>query len=260
MKRTSIKLQAFVFIFSLFFIPQVASTAKAASKSKKITIAVASNAEGPLREIARAFEAKTKTSVTVVTGSTGKLYAQITLGAPFDIFFSADDIRPRLLTEKNLAKKETLFTYASGTLALWTPEVSSLDISKGDLTSLKGSTIRRVAIANPELAPYGHATVEALKASGVYSNIKSRVIYGENVAQAFGFARSGNAEVAIVSLSILFNEKGKITPVSKDLYSPILQQAVITNRAPTEALEFIEFLRSDAGDKIFKKYGYRTLH
>ena len=251
----------------------VAGTASASKAGVEtvLTVAVSANAERAVAEIARAFERTPYIDIKVrlVSGSTGKLYAQIIQGAPFDLFFSADTRHPELLEARGLTRPGTRFTYARGLLALWTRDPGvALDIDSPSivgpagpawLAGLAGVGVRRIAVANPATAPYGRAAIEALTALGdghLDEKIQRKIIYGESVSQAFNFVRSGNAEVAVVALSTLYGQPGSRHLIDERLYTPIVQQAVVLKRAPAEALEFAEFARSAEAALVLKKYGY----
>jgi molybdate transport system substrate-binding protein len=241
-----------VFFFLFIMLPG------AVKADEPLTVAVAANALRPAQEIARAFEAKEKIKLRMVSGSTGKLYAQIVQGAPFHVFLAADTIRPALLEEKGLTsdkRDKSRFTYALGTLALWS---SRSDIPLEGLAFLNDKSVGRIAVANPKTAPYGQAALEVLEKSSLMSSVRDKLVFGESVSQAFGFARSGNADVAIVALSTVYGMEGTHAKVDESLYSPIVQQGVVLSGAPMSALKFIDFLLGPEGQAVFKKYGYGT--
>lgn len=218
-----------------------------------ITVAVAANFHRPMREIAVAFEQQTQNSVRLVSGSTGKLYAQIVQGAPFHLFFAADAKRPALLESEGLIKTGTLFTYATGSLVLWTPD-ESLNLDGGLAVSLS-KRVQRLAIANPKTAPYGVAAMQVLGEAGLTEKVKSKLIFGESVAQAVMFARSRNAQLAILPVSSIVGAGGKSMVLSSG-YQPIVQQAVVLKGAPQSANELISFFSSDSARAVLRKYGY----
>jgi molybdate transport system substrate-binding protein len=220
---------------------------------ESLTVAVAANFHRPVREIAAAFEQQSGNSVRLVSGSTGKLYAQIVQGAPFHIFFAADARRPALLESEGLIKAGSRFTYATGSLVLWTPD-ESLNLDGGLATSLSES-VQRIAVANPETAPYGAAAMQALDAAGLAESVKSKLIFGESVAQAVMFARSGNAQLAILPASSVVGAGGKSLALTSG-YQPIIQQAVVLKGAPKSADELVSFLSSDSVMAVLNKYGY----
>lgn len=221
-----------------------------------LTIAVTSNALGPIKKVAEGFEKDHATRIRIVSGSTGKLFTQITQGAPFDVFIAADVLRPRLLEERGLIKKGSRFTYARGVLVIWSNGKKGLVAKDFDLKILKDSKVRRIAIANPDIAPYGKAALEALNTVGFLEEIREKFIYGENVSHAFNFARTGNADLAITALSTIHGQPGKHVEVKSSLYQPITQQAVVLKDAHGSATSFAEYLKGKKGREILRTYGY----
>jgi molybdate transport system substrate-binding protein len=221
----------------------------------QIVVAVSSNFASTAKHIALDFEQSTGHKVVLAFGSTGQHYAQILSGAPFDIYLAADDERPSLLEQSGVAVQGSRFTYAFGQLVLWsgTPEKASL----GDLA--EADNYRHLAIANPKLAPYGLAAVQALQALGLFDVLQAKLVRGENVAQVFQFVESGAAELGILSLaqvqSLPTGKQGSIWVLPKDLYQPIRQQAVLL-RSSTAAREFMQFLESDSSRSIIASTGY----
>ncbi|MDH4226214.1 MAG: molybdate ABC transporter substrate-binding protein [Deltaproteobacteria bacterium] len=238
-----------------FFIALTALSALNAHADKKaVTVAVSANALAPVKEIAAAFEKKTGVKVTVISGSTGKLYSQIEQGAPFDIFLSADNTHTVKLEDKGLAIKGSRFVYAEGSLALAIKkDYSTLDI-KAALSKAK-----KIAIANPSTAPYGAAAIEALKRLGIHSEAEKKFVYGESAAQAYAFFKSGNVDAAFIPLSSVYGAGSTHIPVDAKLHTPILQEAVLLKNASKEAAEFANFLKSAKSLEIFKKYGYTVI-
>lgn len=230
-------------------------TSVAFAEDKTIGVAVSANALEPARELALLFEKKHPVRVSMSTGSSGKLYAQIRQGAPFHVFLAADDTYTALLEKSGLVENGKRFKYAKGILAVWINKPYLTETPK-DLSFLKNSFIKRIAIANPDTAPYGRAAIEAMKKSGVFNELEGKLVYGESAAQAFGFASTGNADAAIVPLSIVYGKRGEYFIVSEDLHSPIIQEAALLKNAPQEAKEFFEFLKSTEATEVFKKYGY----
>jgi molybdate transport system substrate-binding protein len=196
--------------------------------------------------------------VTVMIGSTGKLYAQIRNGATVDAFFAADTLRPALLVRDNIAVAGSRFTYAVGKIILWSPEKDYVD-SEGRV--LGERKFRHLAIANPKLAPYGEAAREVLVARGLWDDLVKLLVRGENIGQAFQFVRSGNAELGFVALSQVKRPglpmEGSWWNVPRSLYSPIEQQAVLL-RNRGAARKFMAFVRSEEARKIIRNYGYDT--
>ena len=244
---------------ALFFPPAGASGQRAAGT---VTVAVAANALRPVQEIARAYEKAGGGGVRIVHGSTGKLYAQIAQGAPFDIFLSADRLRPSLLMDNGFAEPGSSFTYARGALVLWTNQ-QYLKLGEVGLEVLYSDSVKKIAIANPVTAPYGRAAMDVviggyIPEHGSTVDIERKIVYGESVSQAFSYARTGNADVAITALSTIYGQSGEFLEIDESLYSLIVQDGVILKGAPQEAAAFKEFLLSEPAIEIFSRYGYRS--
>lgn len=232
-----------------------------ASYGQDVRVAVASNFVPTLRSIAVNFEQAQGHRVIVIPGSTGKLYAQIQHGAPFDVFFSADRDRPALLEKAGLAVPGSRFTYAMGRVALWSADPSLI---KGDgNVVLSSGNYRYLAIANPKTAPYGRAAVQILQAVNLWDAVQPRLVQGENIGQAFQFVASGNAELGLVALSSVLGtqsaEAGSRWDVPQALYDPIEQQAVLLTRASQNnaARAFVNYVRQEEGvQRLLKQFGY----
>jgi molybdate transport system substrate-binding protein len=224
----------------------------------EIRVAAASNFADAMRALAASFEGQTGHHVTLSFGSTGKHYAQIRNGAPFDVFFAADAERPRLLEQEGVARRGTRFTYAYGRLVLWSPDKELVD---PDGRVLERGNFRYLAIANPKLAPYGRAAREVLQARGLWDGLGGRIARGENVAQAFQFVNSGNADLGFVARSQIERlgprVEGSCWDVPAALHRPIEQQAVLL-RATDAARDFLTFVRSGHGFGIIRAHGYDT--
>lgn len=256
-----------VLIVCLFWLP-------VNSSADEIKVAVASNFIQPLRAIVEAFEQDTGHRVVVIPGATGKLYAQIIHGAPFDVFLSADSARPEKLELSDKGIKHSRFTYALGKLVLWSSESGRVD-AQGSV--LHSKSFRYLSIANPKLAPYGKAAQEVLSYKGLWDKLQLKMVRGENIAQAYQYVKTGNAELGFVSLSQILDRKARFGDSAADtkaasqkmiddsgywlvpshLYSPIEQQAVLLNNT-SAAREFLTFLRSPAIVKMIHDYGYST--
>ena len=226
----------------------------------EIKVAVASNFYPAMKEIALQYELKQSQSsenhkIILISGSSGKHYAQIMNGAPFDIFFSADKVRPILLEKKGISESESRFTYALGRLVLW----SSLDGFVEKDERLYNNDLRFLAIANPKIAPYGVAAREALISINLWEDLQSKLVRGENIAQTFQFVNSGNAKLGFISYSQLMNPNyplvGSFWEVPQSLYKPIEQQVVLLKESSL-AKDFLSFIESDESLNIISKYGY----
>ena len=231
------------------------------SLASEIRIAVASNFYSTMKEIIVQFELENlQTSkvnkIVLIPGSSGKHYAQIINGAPFDLFFSADKLRPLLLEEQGMTRDQSRFTYALGRLVLWSPKDGFVD-SGGQV--LSDRDFQFLAIANPKIAPYGVASEETLVSMNLWQDMNKKIVKGENIAQTFQFVRSENAELGFVSysqiLDPMFNLEGSFWLVSRSLYNPIEQQAVLL-RDSSLGKELMKFMQSDKALNIINKNGY----
>jgi molybdate transport system substrate-binding protein len=209
-----------------------------------------------MQRIKQAFEDNSEHEVRLIRGSSGKHYAQISNGAPFDIFLSADQHRPRRLVEEGLAGESHLTTYAQGQLALWSRK-SDLQLDREYLLNTDNYDV--IAIANPRLAPYGQAATEVFSYLGLKSLVSERLVMGENIAQAFQFVFSGNADLGLVAYSQAMSPnllgKGSVWLVPSELYQPIKQDMVILSDS-TAAGEFAAFMKSDTVSDILLSTGY----
>jgi molybdate transport system substrate-binding protein len=235
------------------------ASARTAS-GQTLRVAAASDLQFAMNDLASQFEKKTGTKVAVSYGSSGNFRAQIQNGAPFDLFFSADAQYPRQLVSAGVADGQSLSIYGQGRLVLWAPAGNNFHLAEKGFEVLNDSRVEKIAIANPEHAPYGRAAVEALQKAGIYDQIRSKLVFGENISQAAQFAQSGSAQVGILALSLTFAESmkgGERWEVPADLYTPLQQAAVIitssTNRAA--ARSFLEFVKGEEGRKILAGYG-----
>ena len=224
----------------------------------EIRVAVASNFSSTMKALTAQFEQQTNHRVILAFGSTGKHFAQIVNGAPFDAFFASDIDRPALLENDGLSIPDSRFTYAIGRLVLWSTKNDYVD-SAGNV--LERGNFKRLSIANPKLAPYGRAAQQVLQAKGLWTQLRDRIVRGENIAQTFQFIMSGNAQLGFVALSqiqqIETETRGSYWIVDKTLYESIEQQAVLINDNPT-AKSFMDFVKSNIGRGIIQRSGYDT--
>ncbi len=220
--------------------------------------AVAANFAGAAKDIAAAFEATSEHSVTITTGSTGKLYAQIAQAAPFDLFLSADAKTAERIEKEGLGEAGSRFTYAIGMLVLWSSDASR--IGADPKAALLDSGTLKIAIANPDLAPYGAAAREAMQAMGVWDAVQGKIVMGENVGQAYSMVDTGAAQAGFVAASALASNAGKGShyDVPQGLFTPIRQDAVLLNPGKTNeaARAFMAFLKSEEAKAIARKFGY----
>jgi len=234
-----------------------------AASTEKITVAAAADLQFALPEIITAFQkANPRAAVSVAYGSSGNFYAQIRNGAPFDVFLSADAEYPTGLVQEGLAVRGSLTRYAVGRIAIWVPASSRLDLDRQQIHSLEADSVKHVAIANPQHAPYGRAAEAALHSLGVYDRIAPKLVMGENIAQTLEFVESGAAEAGIVALSLAsapaVRGKGRYWEIPATVYPPIEQAGVVLARArdPRAATTFLTFLGSDAAARILTNYGF----
>jgi molybdate transport system substrate-binding protein len=232
------------------------------SDAEQLTIAVASNFLRPAQDLAERFEAASGHSVRISAGSTGKLYAQITNGAPFDVLLAADRERPELLEESGLGISGSRFTYALGGLVLWSrdPALSG----SGCRSQLENLGLKRLAIANPLTAPYGAAAMEFLQAEGVLDQVRPRLVHGENIAQTLHFVVSGNASLGLIARAQATDDRlPEATcrwPVPDSMHEAIEQQAIQlrTARDNEAARDFLKFLHGPTARQVISAHGYKV--
>ena len=258
-----------------------------ALRAEVISVAVASNFYQAISVIKQKFESSSEHRLLIVNGSTGKLYAQIINGAPFDVFMAADSERPQKLQRQGLTLGDSRFTYAIGQLVLWCPAIERARCNPSILTDSK---VRKVALANPKLAPYGKAAMQLIgsysaqsreKKSGseAFESIKSKLVFGQNVSQAYHLVASGSAEVGFVALSLLEKDSRENKRIEKDsqgnnnhvspaknstYWTPpngnhsVIEQQLVVLKNNAAVAEFVRFLQSPAGMEIIRRHGYQT--
>ena len=227
----------------------------ALSFAQPVTVAVASNFKSAASDLFSDFQQSTGQEIRLISGSSGKLYAQILHGAPFDLFLSADSARPKKLEEANLIVANSRKTYAQGRLVMWMPNAAT----EPTLEILKELHISRIAMANPKVAPYGNATRQVLEHNGMWSVVETKVVMGENVSQAFQFALSGNAQVAFVPLALILQagiSEQHIWLIPESQYPPIEQQMVLLNDSK-EAQSLWHYLISEEVAERLILLGYK---
>ncbi len=229
--------------------------------AQDLTIAAASDLQGVLPEIARQYEARTGRTIRLTFGSSGNFFAQIQNGAPFDLFFSADLDYPQQLDRAGLAEPHSIYEYAIGRIVLWTPKTSGLDLKDG-LQALLRPEVRRVAIANPEHAPYGRAAVAAMRGANVYDRVRPKLVLGENISQAAQFVQSGNAQIGVIAMSLsripALATAGTVFEIPASLHSPIRQGAVIVKASAHKdaARAFLQFVQEPAVVATMARFGF----
>ncbi len=229
-------------------------------QADEISVAVAANFTEPMKKITAEFEKTSGHKVALSFGSTGKFYAQVKAGAPFEVLLAADDETPIKLEQEGLAVKGSHFTYAIGKLVLWSAQEAVVD-NNGDL--LKRGSFEHIALANPKLAPYGAAGVQTLQALGIYDSLAPKIVQGENIAQTYQFIVTGNALLGFVALSQVMGEDGKVKSgsawiVPEKYYTPLRQDAVLLEKGKDKAAagELLKFLKAPYATRIIQAYGY----
>jgi molybdate transport system substrate-binding protein len=230
-----------------------------AAKAERIAVAAAADLKYAMDEIVATFRRANPADEVVVTyGSSGKFHTQIRQGAPYDLFFSADVAFPRALAEAGCAASAAT-TYAFGRIVLWS---ASLDASRMTLASLADPSITRIAIANPRHAPYGRRAEQALRAAGLWGEVESKLVYGDNIAHTAQFVRTGNAQVGIIALALALNpslaQHGGYFLIPQELHEPLEQGFIITRRAAGSALarRFADFMGSRPARSVMSRHGF----
>jgi molybdate transport system substrate-binding protein len=229
------------------------------SAPPEITIAAAANLTEVAQTLGSEFEAQTKIHPVFSMGSTAQLTSQIESSAPFDVFLAADAEHVDKLDRTGLLTPGSSAVYAVGVLALWIPPSSKAHINK--LDDLKAGDVRVIAVANPKLAPYGAATVEALQHAGLWDTVKDKIVYAENINMAKEYGTSKNADAVFTAYSLLLKEPGKVIQVDEALHQPIVQKLGIVARSQhiDDAKKFTGFVLGERGRAILMRYGY-TIH
>ena len=232
--------------------------------SQELTVAAAADLSSVFQDIADQYQKQKGVTVKLSFGASGALTQQIENGAPFDLFFSADMDYPRHIIAAGDAEPGTLQEYAVGKLVLWVPANSSLDLNREGMQALLDASVRKIALANPEHAPYGRAAIAALKHAGLYDRVSDRLVLGENVSQAAQFVESGNAQAGFVALAHALapsmRGKGKYWIVPEDDYPALAQGVVILSHSQhqQEAKDFLVYMKSKPVQDLLRKYGFEV--
>jgi molybdate transport system substrate-binding protein len=232
-------------------------------QEREVRVAAAADLKFAMSELAGQFEKQTGTKADVTYGSSGNFFAQLQNGAPFDLFFSADIDFPKKVEAAGLAEPGSLYEYAVGRIVIWTSADTKVDVAKQRWKTLLDPRMQRIAIANPEHAPYGKAAVAALQKAGIYEQVKARLVFGEDISQAAQFVQSGNAQAGIIALSLAISpamRDGKRWEIPGDMHPAIEQGAIVMKNAKNKnaARAFLEFVKSDAGRGLLEKYGFAS--
>jgi molybdate transport system substrate-binding protein len=232
---------------------------------QEIVVAAAADMSAALPKLAANYKTKTGQAVKISFGSSGNLTNQIRNGAPFDLFFSADEDYPQQLIAEGLASKDTLYRYAIGRLVLWVPGDSALNLSNLGIKALLDPSVKKISIANPATAPYGRAAEATLRHYGIYDQVSSRLVVGENVSQAAQFVESGNAQAGLIALSHALapamKDKGRYWEIPLDAYPTLNQAAVVLAKSKQQdsARKFLEFIRTPEATSLLTNYGFTLL-
>jgi molybdate transport system substrate-binding protein len=237
------------------------AAAVASAQKRQIRVAAASDLQTVMPAIASAFESETGIQAELIFGSSGNFFAQIQNGAPFDLFFSADTEFPSKLILDGQAEPRSAMTYAVGRLVLWLPPKANCDPHTEKWNCLLKPEIAKVAIANPAHAPYGRAAIHALQSAGVYEQVRTKLVFGENISQATQFAQSGNAQAALLSYSQAQSaamQSGKQWEIPQSSFPPIAQSVVILKSARdrSAAQDFVQFVTEGRGRGILEERGF----
>lgn len=229
--------------------------------AQEITVAAAADLQFPMQDVAARFQKETGKTVKVIYGSSGNFFQQIQNGAPFDMFFSANLDYPKKLEAAGLTEPGSYYPYARGKIVIWAPKESKVDLSSG-MQVLLNPAVKKIAIANPQHAPYGQAAVAAMQKENVYEKVKDKVVLGENISQTASFVVSGAADLGIVALSLALSpnmkDKGRYVEIPAGEYPPIEQACVILSSSKNKdtARQFLSFIRTPATGELLKIYGF----
>jgi molybdate transport system substrate-binding protein len=231
------------------------------ARAGEITVAAASDLTFAFKEVGAKFGKETGNSIKLSYGSSGNFFSQIKNGAPYDMFFSADEAYPRKLEAAGLVEPGSLYEYATGKLVIWVPSKSKLDINQG-LKALLDPGVSKIAIADPEHAPYGAAAVAAMRREGIYDQVKGKLVQGENISQTAQFVESGNADVGLLALSLAvaspIKSAGRYFEIPPADCPPIIQAVVILKSARDKdtSEKFLKFLKEPSTVTLMQNYGF----
>ena len=229
--------------------------------AQEITVAAAADLQFAMQDIATRFQKETGKTVKLTYGSSGNFFQQIQNGAPFDIFFSANLDYAKKLDAAGLTEPGSYYQYAKGKIVIWVPKESKLDLTPG-MKAFLDPSVKKIAVANPQHAPYGQAAVAAMQSQNVYEKVKDRFVLGENISQTASFVVSGSADVGIVALSLALSpnmkDKGRYVEVPADEYPPIEQACVILGSSKNKetARQFMAFIKTSAIADVLRSYGF----
>jgi len=229
--------------------------------AQEITVAAAADLQFAMQDVAARFQKETGTTVKPIYGSSGNFFQQIQNGAPFDMFFSANLEFPKKLEGAGLTDPGSYHQYARGKIVIWVPKESKVDLTSG-MQALLDPSVKKIAVANPQHAPYGQAAVAAMQKEGIYEKVKDKFVLGENISQTASFVVSGAADVGIVALSLTLapnmKDKGRYTNIPAGDYPPIEQACVILGSSKNKetARQFLSFMKTAAIGDVLRSYGF----
>ena len=229
--------------------------------AQSITVAAAADLQFAMQDVAAQFQKKTGKEVKLIYGSSGNFFQQLQNGAPFDMFFSANLDYPKKLESAGLTEPGSYYEYAKGKIVVWVSKDSKLDVSSG-LPILLNPAVKKIAVANPQHAPYGQAAVAAMQKENIYDKVKDKFVLGENISQTASFVMSGSADVGIVALSLALSpnmkDKGRYFEVPAGDYPPIKQACVILNSSKNKetAQQFLSFIKTAEVADTLRMYGF----
>src|SRR3984957_4022625 len=239
----------------------VVGLASRLSVAQEITVAAAADLQFAMQDVAARFQKETGKTVKAIYGSSGNFFQQIQNGAPFDMFFSANLEFPKKLEAAGLIEPGSYYQYARGKIVIWVPNESKIDVTSG-MKALLDPSIKKIAVANPQHAPYGQAAVAAMQKEGIYEKVKDKFVLGENISQTSSFVASGAADVGIVALSLTLapnmKDKGRYADVPPADYPPIEQACVILGSSKNKetARQFLSFMKTAAIGDVLRSYGF----
>ena len=249
-------------LIALTLLAGIGGPAPGIARADEITVAAASDLNFVFKEVVAGFGKKTGHTVKLSLGSSGNFFAQISNGAPFDLFFSADIGYPKKLEEAGLTEPGTLYMYAVGRIVVWVPKGSPIDVGALGMKALQHPSVKKIAIANPKHAPYGRAAVAAMEHFKVYEAVKDRLVLGENIAQTAQFVQTGGADIGIIALSLAvapaMKDTGAFWEVPAEAY-PRLEQGAVALKAAHNvkaARAFLDYVRGPEGRGVFARYGF----
>ena len=247
-------------LFALF-VSALSFPLLSSAQQPQLNIAAAADLKFAMTDLAAAYEKQSGVKLNLTFGSSGNFFAQIQNGAPFDIFFSADSDYPHKLNLAGFVLPSSADAYAIGKLVLWSPANTNLNPEKSGWQSLLDPSVKKIAIANPDHAPYGRAAIEAIKNSGLYERVKDKLVFGDNIGQTAQFVQSGNAQIGILAESLILSPSfgpGHSWKIPQQQYTPLIQSVVALKSSAHKdtALAFLAWIKTPPAQAVFQKYGF----